>query len=122
VNRQQTVMHKPFVTRRELLGWTQSSIESLGTSLRHVGSSLASGITALTADSSDTEKICILKFGQLEYAPDSKHGGKTVRRTVLFLGYTTGFQMWDLDSGAPNLLLSRRDGPVRYLFLLVSFM
>lgn len=105
--------HKPFVTKKELLGWTQSSLESIGTSLRHVGTSLAQGITALTADSSDKEKVSIVKLGQLEYAPSGKDGAKIVRRTVLLLGYTSGFQMWDLESGAPNLLVSRRDGPVR---------
>lgn len=55
----------------------------------------------------------MVKFGELEYTPSKRNGVKTVRRTVLLVGYATGFQMWDLDSGAPNLMVSRREGPVR---------
>lgn len=106
-------MQKPSVTRKELLGWTHSSLRSLGTSLGHVGSTLANGLSALTTDSSDKERITIVKFGELEYTPSKRNGVKIVRRTVLLVGYVTGFQLWDLDSGAPNLLVSRREGPVR---------
>ncbi len=106
-------MQKPSVTRKELLGWTQSSLRSFGTSLGHVGNNLANGLSALTTDSSDKERITIVKFGELEYTPSKRNGIKTVRRTVLLVGYVTGFQLWDLDSGAPNLLVSRREGPVR---------
>ena len=104
---------QPSVTRKEIFGWTQSSLRSLGASLGHVGNSLATGISALTTDSSDKERITTVKFGELEYTPSKKNGVKTVRRSVLLVGYATGFQMWDLDSGAPNLLVSRREGPVR---------
>ncbi|CAL8470762.1 g10304 [Coccomyxa elongata] len=60
----------------------------------------------------------MVKFGELEYTPSKRNGIKTVRRTVLLVGYVTGFQLWDLDSGAPNLLVSRREGPVRFLEVL----
>ena len=59
--------------------------------------------------------VCsFVKFGFLEFLPSRKNGIRVARKPVLLLGYTTGFQMWDLDSGAPNLLVSRREGPVRY--------
>ena len=96
--------------KRELFGWSPTALSS---TIRHVGSSLASGISALTVDTSDKEKISFVKFGQLEYQVSRKAGASTVHRTVLLLGYTTGFQVWDLDSGAPTLLVSRREGPIR---------
>ena len=32
----------------------------------------------------------------------------------MLLGYTSGFQVWDLEQGTPALLVSRREGPVRW--------
>ncbi|EIE22763.1 hypothetical protein COCSUDRAFT_63899 [Coccomyxa subellipsoidea C-169] len=75
-------------------------------------------LLALTTDSSDKERITTVKFGELEYTPSKRNGVKIVRRSVLLVGYATGFQMWDLESGAPNLLVSRREGPVRFLEVL----
>ena len=92
----------------------QTSLGTIGTSICHVGSSLASGLSSLAIDSTDREKVSFVTFSHLEYTSSKPNTGGLIRRPVLLIGYTTGFQVWDLGSGAPNVLVSRREGPVRY--------
>ena len=106
------MQQSPPIKREAFANWAPTA---LGSTIRHVGISLANGISSLTADSSEKEKISLVKFGQLEYVPSNVSGaGASVHRTVLLLGYTSGFQVWDLEQGAPALLVSRREGPVRW--------
>ena len=93
--------------------WTQNSLGTLGSSIAHVGSTLASGLSSLAIDNSDREKVTFVTFSHLEYTSSKATKSGLTRRPVLLLGYTTGFQVWDLGSGAPNVLVSRREGPVR---------
>ena len=92
----------------------QTSLGTLGTSICHVGSSLANGLSSLAVDSTDREKVSFVTFSHLEYTSSKPNSSGLIRRPVLLIGYTTGFQVWDLGSGAPNVLVSRREGPVRY--------
>ena len=92
----------------------QTSLGTLGTSICHVGSSLANGLSSLAIDSTDREKVSFVTFSHLEYTSSKPNSSGLIRRPVLLIGYTTGFQVWDLGSGAPNVLVSRREGPVRY--------
>ena len=92
----------------------QTSLGTLGTSICHVGSSLANGLSFLAVDSTDREKVSFVTFSHLEYTSSKPDSSGLIRRPVLLIGYTTGFQVWDLGSGAPNVLVSRREGPVRY--------
>ena len=93
--------------------WTQQSLGTLGTSIAHVSSSLASGISSLTVDHTDREKVTFVTFSHLEYTSSKSNSSNLIRAPVLLLGYTSGFQVWELGSGAPNVLVSRREGPAR---------
>ena len=99
--------------RMDVSRW-QTSLGTLGTSICHVGSSLANGLSSLAVDSTDREKVSFVTFSHLEYTSSKPNSSGLIRRPVLLIGYTTGFQVWDLGSGAPNVLVSRREGPVRY--------
>ena len=99
--------------RMDVSRW-QTSLGTLGTSICHVGSTLASGLSSLAVDNSDREKVSFVTFSHLEYT-SSKNSSGLIRRPVFLLGYTTGFQVWDVGSGAPNVLVSRREAPVRYV-------
>ena len=90
------------------------TLGTLGTSISHGGSSVANGLSSLTSDRSDREKVSFVTFSHLEYTSSKSDSSGLIRRPVLLIGYTTGFQVWDLGSGAPNVLVSRREGPVRY--------
>ena len=91
------------------------SLQSSLGALRLAGSSFVTGIRAgyqhLTQDQTDREKVCLVRFGELEFQP--KGGGSTASCPVLLLGYATGFQVWAVDDAKRELASLRGDGPTR---------
>jgi hypothetical protein len=97
-----------------------SSLFSVGSSLKSAGGRAGQGILQavsvgyekLTTENTDREHISFAKFSHLQL----HNPAGLLHRPVLLLGYQHGFQVWDLeDSDTFQQLVSRRDGPVRYL-------
>ena len=96
--------------------WRQSSLSSLKSVSSSVVTGLRAGLDSLkSADGSDKQTVTFVRFCRLEYASE---GTETYHR-VLLLGYSDGFQVWDLeDQRLVRELASKRDGAVRCLHLL----
>ena len=60
--------------------WTQQSLGTLGTSIAHVSSSLASGLSSLTVDHTDREKVTFVTFSHLEYTSSKSNSSNLIRR------------------------------------------
>lgn len=92
------------------------SVLAVGSGIAAGSRLVAKGITALTADASDREAVCCLRFAHLEWRPPGGGRGAAAppeRLPVLLVGLATGFQVWRLDGSNPAELLSRRDGPTK---------
>ena len=101
-------------------GIFSSSLLSVGSSLKTVGNragrgifhAVAAGYDHLTSDHSDKEPVLFAKFSKLEW----RAAIGLQQQDVLLLGYETGFQVWDLqDCTQTQELVSKRDGPVRWI-------
>ena len=98
---------------RELLAgkWPAAHLSSLKSVSSSVVTGLRAGLDSLKADSSDKQTVTFVRFCRLEYR--ASQGTETYHR-VLLLGYSDGFQVWDLeDERLVRELASKRDGAVR---------
>ena len=94
---------------RQSLGH-HSSLSSLKSVSSSVVTGLRAGLDSLKVDSSDKQTVTFVRFCRLQYASE---GTETYHR-VLLLGYSDGFQVWDLeDERLVRELASKRDGAVR---------
>lgn len=97
-----------------------STLKSASSRAQQAGQGLfhavAAGYEQLTAESADRERITFVKFVNLEVP----HSAGLLLKAVLLLGYENGFQVWDVqDSNDVQELLSRRDGAVRFVVMVV---
>ncbi|KAK9845302.1 hypothetical protein WJX81_002840 [Elliptochloris bilobata] len=96
--------------------WSLQTLGRVSGSLKGVVTNLSAGLAGLALDS-DKERVDFVAFSTLEYRACTEcPQSAVVARRVLLLGYATGFQVWDLEENRsiPELV-SRRDGPVRFL-------
>lgn len=98
------------------------SLYTLGSGLCTAGAAVAkaaaAGISSLTLDRNDKERVLWASIREIEWHDSAK--GTTFRHHVCLLGYETGFQLWTLDERSyPSELVSlRRDGAVRCRIML----
>ncbi|KAJ9541162.1 hypothetical protein OSB04_027668 [Centaurea solstitialis] len=89
--------------------FVSSCIKSVSSNVRSAGASVAVSIAGDSSGELLKDQVLWSCFDRLELTPSSV-------KNVLLLGYSNGFQVFDVDDASNfNELVSRRDGPVTFL-------
>jgi hypothetical protein len=107
-----------FASVRQAAGHTAFvGLKKLGSGLAWAGSAAARAASTAAAlveggEREKRERVLWAKLDYLEWEHDPQ-GGQQRRIPVLLQAYESGFQIWSLETGSPEELVSRRDGAVR---------
>lgn len=109
-----------FATVRQAAGHTAFvGLKKLGSGLAWAGSAAARAASTAAAmveggEREKRERVLWAKLDYLVWENDPQGGDNQQRRIpVLLQAYESGFQIWSLETGSPEELVSRRDGAVR---------